>query len=902
MRHKLLHTPKATSLPRKSVASAKQRLPRQGPETTQLRAAHGPMPKRGSTFILKLVPIPTNRHYLFDWSRWDGSLWDTRALPIYHNSKFLFHFRRTERLLREAKIRAVKCTRAVDDDFWCQYYGNVHRANQTLLDLNLYFCEIHAIEFLLRTSPIRGRIRETLQVLEMSIYEVSYQLQYLYALQRLIVHRTHNPLYLEDGAHRMQHRNSRELDRVNQRQEEKEKRMQHKALYGKDWQMRSVYRWSSKGDMRHRVKYTDFANGFCNTYPPRWTIIPLLAMVALHTYRSRLVLTKLDHLLGTRRTRILRRRRSTLERLRRIMTVLSWEIADLFDELAARRYYRLHHFPNSALPGEIEVGKRILMALERKRGTTRISMGSSSSMKAMKSPLVSNTRQPYEGLNTTPLRPDKNVLKTHTDTRQATPTNMNYPGLPLRDAQMRPNNHGLFRWSQWNGDDWTLDYIKPYTSHISVAAAASAKKNYITVQERLYNNSCQSLDAYLMAHYKSQYNANQLTIKLVRHVVNSSIIYFLLRTSPPKIRDHVSSQFTATGSLNFALMVDVDDLHFLRTALGACVPENPLFFKSLAMRYITGLERNKLKTKRQLMKKNHRTNSKIKTDFQGLPRAYIPEKDHIQALAKTMRDAAQIDSIFWHLQHPFSIAEPFKGIMTLVQTRFLRTYVLLRLLRRFITETTSDDMSRQIYQITDRIIDCKQQIEQLTFDLTAIRYYRAHHFPASVSEEELALGRSLREYFEPTIGGYSVRRIIGRLIQTTTERSPLVRGRSGGEGPGNQGETDQSRKTQRGSMRKGKEGTGVERHKKDQGGEVRNLSMGKVIRRINVERDKKDPGGRVQKVSMGTVIRRINMERDKGKRNTGEMKQAPVRRMVSKPHPFAWSPLVSSAIPPSAAS
>jgi hypothetical protein len=699
---------------------------------------------------------------------------------------------RTERLLRQARIRAAKYTLAFDDDFWCQYYGNVRRANRTLLDLHIHRCEINAIEFILRTSPsfVYGRIRQTLQSLELINFDLFSQLQHLYSIQRLIVHRKHNPLYLEHGAHRMQHGQPKQVDRAKNRSDEKEKRMQYKSLYGENWQMRSSYRYSSDNTMRQEVNYTHAAGIFCNTYPPRWTVTPLSAMVSLHVYRSRKVVVKLDHLLGTYRGKVFGVRCSHVEHLRHTMTVVLWDIADLLDELAALRYYRLHHFPDSALPGEIEVGTRILTALKMKK-ITPTRMGSSNSMKEIKSPPVSHTRGPYEGLKTTPSHSHKDVNEIHTDIRQATPTNTNYPGLPLRKAWMHPNSKGLFRWSQWNGGDWTLEYMKPYTRLNSVVAAATAKKNYSAVMKRLCDNSLRNVDAYLMAHYKSQYNAFQLTDPLFRHLINSTIVDFLLRTSPPRIRVHVSSQFIAMESLNYTLRLDVEQLRRIQIAL-ASVPENPLFFKSLAMRHRSGLERSELKTKMRVLLKNHRTRSKTETDLQGLPRAYRKETDHVQALAKTMRDVARMDSTFWHSQHPFSIAEPFQGIIILLQTRFRRTSAALRELRMFITETTSPDMWHQVDQITERLADCRVQIELLTSDLTAIRYYRAHHFPASVSEEELALGRSLYEHFRRTLET----RIGGKSIYKTTTKSPLMRRTYGDKGGRSQGEKDHGGKGQ----------------------------------------------------------------------------------------------------------
>jgi hypothetical protein len=747
MRQEFTQSPKTAGFRRVKQV---QRLTHREPGKLQFQTTPRPISGRVQTLSSKRVPFDVNRSGLFNWSRWDGRLWDTTALPFYHWSRLLYLHTRTNRLLRQAQIRAAQCAIPVDDDFWSKYYGRIRLANQSLLSLHLHLCETNAIIFILRTSPkfIYDRVIQTLQVLGGIHHELVQYCRQLHGIRRVIVHQTHNPLYFKASVGYTQ--DTAPIIQLNSEiwSDAKKLRMQHKMSFGHDWDLRSGYQDPNRSTL-DKSERAQRIQAVCNAYTPRWTIEPLANMIALRIHHLRRCSHMLYQIPGFIRWRLTAPLAALIRKRVRDMMIASWELSELREEIAALRYYRLHHFPDSTLPGEIEVGRRVWSlsktgtnpSSEASQDTASDGTGTGDFIEAIWSPPVSTTRAQPEELDITSPHLHNDLAETHTSIRRTMSTNKTSSGT---------NQAGLFSWSQWNGADWNLDSFKPYKIHNAVVYAIEAQANYEAVRQRLSSNSSSHLDAYLMAHYGAQRNANQLMHPFLRFSMNIRVINYLLRTSPFRVVRHLSGHVMAMDSLDFELGNEIETLRRLRTAL-ACLPHNSLYFRSQAMGLRAGRERFEVANSIKMDVKYHRAARKAATGFQGLPRTYRQEEKEARALAKKMASITQIDAISWHLQHPFCIAEPFQAAVTLKQTRLLRVRRYLRQFKTFFIEVVSSRVWWEIEKALARASQYGQQIAALTSDLTAIRYYRAQHFPDSVSQEELRLGLTLRAQFDRTL-------------------------------------------------------------------------------------------------------------------------------------------------------
>jgi hypothetical protein len=93
----------------------------------------------------------------------------------------------------------------------------------------------------------------------------------------------------------------------------------------------------------------------------------------------------------------------------------------------------------------------------------------------------------------------------------------------------------------------------------------------------------------------------------------------------------------------------------------------------------------------------------------------------------------------WQYQYPFCIAMPFQSTMVMVQNNF-------RLLHRSaFHDLFQKTASNSTWQILERALAGirrgETQIKALTRDLSALRYFRAYHFPDGI-KADVELGRA----------------------------------------------------------------------------------------------------------------------------------------------------------------
>jgi hypothetical protein len=616
-----------------------------------------------------------NQRGFFNWSRWDGSLWDTTALKAHHSSNWFHVINRTTNMFRHAKNRLGQGAHAEHEEFWVNYYRATACAINSVQSLHLLVIESNAIAFILRTASKQysNRTAELSQAFVSTTVDLHHLYKDLYQMRRIMVHRTQNPEYFKAGVEHFRIMTS-------PRQAEKRNLIRDRALR-LQLKQSDGQQWARSHKVRHTSSdWKESARGFeatMHAYPPHWTIEPLKTSIKVMLSRLHISISSVDNYIYVNRTRKMSPVFRKIRRLNEIILAGSRELHELLDEMVALRYYRLHRFPDVSLGSEVELGRRLWQRL--------------------------------------------------------------LPEAPFKSNVPVTNGRGFFSWERWTGNDWNTEELQPYLADNSVRAAAHAQANYDAMKLRVSRTAPREMDVFLMAHYKSQWIANKRMHAFARLQCDLSVLLFLLRTAPPRITQHLTVPITEFGILNYSLNSDLEVLRKLSTII-ACLPHNPLLFKSLAKRYEEDRDAQTLTSSFMLNLKCQRSKFKAASGFKYNLREF--EYDQ-KGLRKEVREIKFLRSVpySWKYEFPSNVIEPFQHTVNLIAVRQQRLLGHLRGLFRCSDSYTDRTWGHQVQVLNEAEQDVAR-LMSLGQDLAAIRYYKIHRFPNSFSETILALDRA----------------------------------------------------------------------------------------------------------------------------------------------------------------
>jgi hypothetical protein len=330
--------------------------------------------------ISKPMPISTNRRGLFNWSRWNGDLWETTSLWAYHRTTLVFLAIRAHRELRLAQSRSVDRTTQIVDDFWCRYYSATYLATISLQRLNEHIVETSAISFLLRTAPskIYNRLVRPAQSLDIVSFELAQHFKDLLKTRRVLPHREHNPMYFQMAVERFRRIASKNQMRTNDRIDNKKQRMQAKDAFGLGWARLYGNTRHVRPALNNRILGHKDRVDLCSVYPLNWTISPLTDTIMFCLRNLEASLLQVDNFLYAKLDTLPKSSFNVVHRLLQTAFAAQRELYELRTEFTALRYYRLHHFPDSFSEAEVELGKRLwqrMCSTTRAKVITKASIG-----------------------------------------------------------------------------------------------------------------------------------------------------------------------------------------------------------------------------------------------------------------------------------------------------------------------------------------------------------------------------------------------------------------------------------------------------------------------------------------------------------------------------------------------
>jgi hypothetical protein len=611
---------------------------------------------------------------------------------------------------RSAKNQLEQGTHAKHEEFWVNYHRATAHAINSLQRLYLLVTESNAIASILRTAPTRysDRMTESIQALLTTTVDLDQLKKELYFVRRMMGHRTKNPEYFKAGVEHL-----RVMATV--RQVETTSLVRDKAL-PLHLKTSDGQQWARSLTNRHQYsnwrEYSRGLEAIMNANPPRWTIEPLRNSTRIMLFQLHRTLIRLGEYTYANRTL----KNSTLFRMirRSHHTILdsSARIYELLDEMVALRYHRLHCFTDVSLGKEVELGRRLWQQIlvEAPSGSTEGQTNSKIRRVNRNIPLV--------------------LMKKNVSASSL---------LASKGRVPVTNGRGFFRWGRWTGQDWNTEAIQLYLEDMSVQAAAHAQANYDAIQLRVSRTGPRALDVFLMAHYKSQWMANERMHAFTRFRVDLAVIEFLLRTAPLRISQYLASQITELSILNYAMSRELDSLRKLRTTI-ACLPHNPLLFQSLITRYKAERKVDSLSASVFLHLKSQRARIKAANGF--MPN-YSQFESSWRGVRKERKQIAKLSSTLhsWRDQFPTKVIVPFQSTVTLIAMRQQRLHQELRTIYKRGGPFKGRTRAHGVQVMNDADQDAARMIH-LGEDLAAIRCYKMHRFPNSISESILALDRA----------------------------------------------------------------------------------------------------------------------------------------------------------------
>ena len=723
--------------------------------TARLKPTPRPRLRSSSTIPsdLKVVPerVRTNRHGLFNWDRWNGEQWHTEDLRAYKITRFYMDADRAMKQIRLLQDRKKDHLPPVVRAFWETHYRSVRLVQDGLRSLNMFMVGSSIICFLLRTAPqrIAERFVQQTQSLETINFELEGDVRDLITIRIITVHRTSNPLYFQAAIIRYQMSAASNTHRANELLADKKFRMQIKARRG------SLDRVRNSRHMR-RAQQKQPARVFSSvgmfeqsneSFPSRWAIEPLNFALSVLLRRLHASLRELQvHL--TRTSRILSREilGPKISGTKYTAFHLNW----LCDDYVALCYYRLHRFPGSPTQGEIELGKALwsyLRATMRSNGAegdgaiapTETSLTTwvphiyrATNANGVSSPAVHRTALAK-------IVQSANVQTSNAQLSSALPDigESRHHRVPITTRRV-VNRRGLFNWDRWDGLLWPIDSLQNYKEHSYVQLMSDAKAELQALERRLSSTMPRAVDRFLMAHYQSEWTLYKRLTPFVRLLCDTIVVAFLLRTSPAGNACHFEVHLAAFDTFTIALAHELESLRIIQSAL-AHLPHNPLLFEFRARAISEQANARSLKSALLVEEKRCRTQFKLARGSDYTRRSPKLNDEQQIKLGKMKMDVTRAKLAVWNVQYPLTVgAHLFRSFHEVLGPLRQTCRQIENLKGIFMDLLSTKGWNRpQLVLIQSRHV--LRQTLALVFDLMALRYFRAHRYPESVSEKEVEM-------------------------------------------------------------------------------------------------------------------------------------------------------------------
>jgi hypothetical protein len=654
------------------------------------------------------------------WSEWDGSLWDTTALAIHHNSHWFQAITQTSQSFsRHMQLAQSAPTRP----FWKEYYRATACAINSVKRLHLFITENKMVESVLRTAPTRvfERIDIPLRSFRRSLLGLQQDYNDLYLIQRIKVHRERNAEYF------------------------KVETQQYRTM-GKTWVRSSTLLPLLKTSPKMTADYTAKLHVIFDAYPPRWTIEPLKFAVQLAMYHLKPIMATIKTSRRVDRPPLPTILRCTINAI----LALSGVLRELLEEMAALRYYRLYRFPNSCLEKETELGQRLWQQLRQDGSYDRI-LTSSKHLDEMSThgktrTLDGKNTRVRENKQTRTWQISSNLTARTTGLRGFDHKNIQskikIQRVVVKTSSVRRNTSGFISWKDWDGQDWNIESFPFYLDSPSVQAGAAAQEEYTAIRLRVSRAVPRKFDSFLMAHYKSQWMANQSMHAFIRVQASTNVLEYMLKTAPPRISQALSAQITQMSIHSYGLASALEPLRRIRVTI-ACLPHNPLFFRSGVKEYKANFEADSLVASMKLDMKTGRSKHKAAHGFIYSAREFDAMREDF---ANEMQQVASLraSSTAWRDEHPFNVVLPFAAAVNFIAVRHIRVVNDVRMIKSIFLFLFPSSMPAwaKIVEGINRAVQSGVQVTLLNRDLTAIRYYKMQQFPNSISERVVQMDQA----------------------------------------------------------------------------------------------------------------------------------------------------------------
>jgi hypothetical protein len=131
----------------------------------------------------------------FNWSEWDGSLWETTDLTAHYYSQWFQTITQTSQSFSQQRLAQSSPTKR----FWKEYYRATAYAINSMKSLHLFIIENKTVVSVLRSAPARvsDRLNIPLKSFRRSLLGLQQDYNDLYLIQRIKVHRERNAEYFK---------------------------------------------------------------------------------------------------------------------------------------------------------------------------------------------------------------------------------------------------------------------------------------------------------------------------------------------------------------------------------------------------------------------------------------------------------------------------------------------------------------------------------------------------------------------------------------------------------------------------------------------------------------------------------------------------------------------------------
>jgi hypothetical protein len=655
----------------------------------------------------------------FNWSEWDGSLWETTDLTAHYYSQWFQTITQTSQSFSQQRLAQSSPTKR----FWKEYYRATAYAINSMKSLHLFIIENKTVVSVLRSAPARvsDRLNIPLKSFRRSLLGLQQDYNDLYLIQRIKVHRERNAEYF------------------------KAETQQYRTM-GKAWtgSLNLLHFLRASGGIS--ADHTGKLHVIFDAYPPRWTIEPLKFAVQMAIVQLSSITAMIKPCLGGHRPQLPTTLRHTINAIFATSVILR----ELLEETAALRYYRLYRFPDSCLEKETELGQRLWQQLRQDRSYDRIltsskrldEMSARSKIRMLdgKNTRVRENKQTRKWQISSDL-PAKMTRLRDFDHRNIQ-SKINIQRVVVKTSSNRRNTSGFISWKDWDGQHWNIENFPLYLDSLSVQAAAAAQEEYATIRLRLPRAVPREFDSFLMAHYKSQWKANQSMYAFIRVQASINVLEYMLKTAPPRISQALTAQITQMSIHSYGLASEIEPLRRIR-AIIACLPHNPLFFRSGVKEYEANFEADSLVASMKLDMKTGRSKHKAAHGFMYSAREFDAIREDF---TNEMQQVASLraSSTAWRDEHPFNVVLPFAAAVNFIAVRHIRVVNDVRMIKDIFLFLfpSSKPAWVKIVEGINRAVQSAVQVSFLNRDLTAIRYYKMQHFPHSSSERVVRIDRA----------------------------------------------------------------------------------------------------------------------------------------------------------------